>query len=92
MGLIQMPEGGRVGFRCKCGMSLAVPGLSLAGETIEEGKRRLVEEDWKLTVSHLGCALEAKEITCTPGKLILPRPTRISDRTKAQLAQFRARA
>jgi hypothetical protein len=88
-----MPEGGRVGFRCKCGMSLAVPGLALAeGESIEGGKRRLAEENWELTVSHLGCALGAKEITCTPDRLILLRPTRISDRTKDQLAKCRARA
>jgi hypothetical protein len=91
MEIIEMPEGGRVGFRCKCGMALAVPGLSLVGgESIEAGKRRLMGEDWKLTVSHLGCALGAKQITCTPDKLILLHPTKTSNRTKAQLAQVRA--
>ena len=58
MGIIEMPEDGRVGFRCKCGMALAVPGLSLVeGESLEAGKRRLRGEDWRLTVSHLGCEL-----------------------------------
>ncbi len=91
MGIIEMPEGGRVGFRCKCGMTLAVPGLSLGeGESIEAGRRRLKGEDWKLTVSHLGCVFGAKQITCTPDKLILLLPTRTSDRTTAQLAQVRA--
>ena len=87
-----MPQDGRVGFRCKCGMSLAVPGLSLAeGESIEDGKRRLTEEDWKLTISHLGCALGVKQITCTPDKLILLRSTGTADRTKGQLARLSAR-
>jgi hypothetical protein len=91
MGIIEMPEGARVGFRCKCGMTLAVPGLSLGeGESIEAGKRRLTEKDWKLTVSHLGCAFGAKQITCTPDKLILLRPARTSPRTMAQLVQVRA--
>ncbi len=88
-----MPEGGRVGFRCKCGIALAVPGLSLVeGESIEDGKRRLMEEDWKLTVAHLGCALGTKQVTCTPDKLILLRSTRTADRTKTQLTQVRAHA
>ena len=93
MGIIEMPEGGRVGFRCKCGMALPVPGLSLVeGESFEAGKRRLTGEDWKLTVSHLGCSLAGKQIICTPDKLILLRPTRTSGRATAQLAQIRARA
>jgi hypothetical protein len=93
MGIIEMPEGGRVGFRCKCGMALPVPGLSLVeGESFEAGKRRLTGEDWKLTVSHLGCSLGGKQIICTPDKLILLRPTRTSARATAQLAQIRARA
>ena len=88
-----MPEGGRLGFRCRCGMSLAVPGLSFAdGETIEDAKRRLAEEDWTATVSHLGCVLGAKQITCTPDKLVLLSRPRTANRAKAQIAQFRARA
>ena len=61
-----------LGFQCRCGAIVPIPGLELAeGESIEEKRHKLMLEGWRGIAVHAGCGEGGVKPVLTPAKLIL---------------------